>query len=66
MLVYNTFSSITTNNKYRLLIASDTLITDSIISQGIIRGLVKAIGADTLCVDLSRLFFGTTSEKIIL
>lgn len=64
-LVYNSFSSTATNNKYRLVVAADEVITDPIICVAVLKGLVRHVQADKACTDLARLFYGTTPNKII-
>ena len=64
-LLYYSFSSNSENNKYRIVITSDSLITDAFDVLGILRGLCQMLKADSQCIDLARMFYGTTPNNII-
>jgi hypothetical protein len=66
ILAYYSFShNFELTNKYRLVIAADSVITNPNIALRVLRGLITALKADSACSDLARIFYGTTPDKII-
>lgn len=66
LMVYKSFSSNDSNNKYRVLVASNKVITDPKVALSILRGLTCVLKGDTSCIDLARFLYGTTQEKLVL
>ena len=65
IITYNTFSSNNDNNKYRIIIAADEVVTEPKLALAVLRGLVDKLRADSACLDLARIFYGTTPNKLI-
>lgn len=64
-IIYPTFTSNNTNNKFRVLIAVPELITDITIRNELQLCLMKLFPeADKACKDASRMFFGTNKKAI--
>lgn len=65
-IVYRSFSSDSTNNKYRVIMAADEVLTDPLVCLSILRAFNHVLQGDRATIDLARMYYGTTSDKIML
>lgn len=62
--IYESFSSMPTNRKWRILWASKEPIKDPKVCLAILREIKAHFNSDPAIVDLARLLYGTTADKI--
>ena len=62
--IYESFSSTEETKKWRVLYVSDQLVTDPSIALAILRKIRNHYDSDRAIIDLARMLYGTTKDKV--
>jgi hypothetical protein len=62
-IIYESFSSCEAQRKFRVVYITKNIQTNPTLALGFLRKITKYFNADSACVDLSRMFFGTNKQN---